>query len=407
MDIESEINFFLRSIKKHEFLRKTEAINLVASENRPSPIINQLRSLDLDSRYTSDLYSGTSFIRSLISQVESFAKKLFSAEFVNVFPISGNITNLAFSLGLSSPGDKIAMLSNKLGGYPLNLDHFNRERVALPFNPSSASINLPEFNNMLSSYNPKIIVLGHSVMTFPLDVNSIASAVHDQDNYCVYDGSHVLGLISGKQFQQPLTEGADLLVGSTHKSFPGPQGGIILSNSEEVFKKVNKLLVPHGSEGIVLVDNPHPGRIAALGASLIEMLAFGEAYAKQIIANSKYLAKSLDNEGVPVKFAHLGYSESHQVLLDLPLEICSHQKSRLERANLFSDVILRFGTSEITRLGMKEEDMKTIAHLIKRIIVDDESPKTVKEDVKLLAKSFKEVHYTFDEWNEELELGPP
>ncbi|MHA1911269.1 MAG: hypothetical protein ACTSYA_06205 [Candidatus Kariarchaeaceae archaeon] len=406
MDIESEILFFLRSIKKHEFLRKTQAINLIASENRPSPIINQLRSLDLDSRYTSDLYSGTSFIRSLIDQVKTLAKKLFSAEFVNIYPISGNITNLAFSLGLSSPGDKIAMLSNELGGYPLNLAHFSRERVSLPFNPSSASINLPELSNLFSTHNPKITVLGHSVITFPLEVNSTSAIVHEYGNYCVYDGSHVLGLISGKQFQQPLKEGADLLVGSTHKSFPGPQGGIVLSNSEEIFNQVNQLLIPHGSEGIVLVDNPHPGRIAALGASLIEMVAFGEAYAKQIVANSKSLAKSLDEEGVPVKFAHCGYSESHQVLLDLPPEICSHQKSRLERANLFSDVILRFGTSEITRLGMKEEEMKTISHLIKRIIVDDESPKTVKEDVKLLAKTFKKVHFTFDEWNEELELSP-
>jgi glycine hydroxymethyltransferase len=406
MDIESEILIFLKSIKKHEFLRKTESINLVASENRPSPIINQLRSLDLDSRYTSDLYSGTSFIRSLIDQVESLAKKLFSAEFVNIYPISGNITNLAFSLGLSSPGDKIAMLSNEMGGYPLNLNHFNRERVSLPFVPSSASVNLPELNTLFSTSSPKITVLGHSVITFPLDVSSIASLAHDYGNYCVYDGSHVLGLISGKQFQQPLSEGADLLVGSTHKSFPGPQGGIILSNSEEVFKQVDKLLIPHGSEGIVLVDNPHPGRIAALGASLLEMIAFGEAYAKQIVANSKSLAKNLDKEGVPVKFTQRGFSESHQVLLDLPPEICSHQKSRLERANLFSDIILRFGTSELTRLGMKDEEMKSIAHLIKRIIVDDESPKTVKEDVKLLASSFKEVHFTFNDWTEELKLGP-
>ncbi len=406
MDIDSEILFFLRSIKKHEFLRKTQAINLVASENRPSPIINQLRSLDLDSRYSSDLYSGTSFIRSLIDQVESLARKLFSAEFVNIYPISGNITNLAFSLGLSSPGDKIVMLSNDLGGYPLNLTHFNRERVSLPFDPSSASVNLPEFTDLFSTSNPKITVLGHSVMTFPLDVRSISSIVHDYDNYCVYDGSHVLGLISGKQFQQPLKEGADLLVGSTHKSFPGPQGGIILSNSEEAFNQVNQLLIPHGSEGIVLVDNPHPGRIAALGASLLEMIAFGESYAKQIVANSKSLAKSLDKEGVPVKLAHRGFSESHQVLLDLPPEICSHQKSRLERANLFSDVILRFGTSEVTRLGMKEEEMKTIAHFIKRIIVDDESPKTVKEEVIPLVKSFTKVHFTFDDWNEELELSP-
>jgi glycine hydroxymethyltransferase len=144
------------------------------------------------------------------------------------------------------------------------------------------------------------------------------------------------------------------------------------------------------------VDNAHWNRIAALTLALVEMKNFGKAYATQIVHNSKSLAQALHDCGFPVVCQHLGFTQSHQVIVDYgDYEKGRTMAEKLQRADIIVDCVIRFGTCEVTRRGMKEPEMLKIAELVKRA-VDGENPETVKKDVAKLASEFQKVQYCFD-----------
>ena len=145
------------------------------------------------------------------------------------------------------------------------------------------------------------------------------------------------------------------------------------------------------------VDNAHWNRIAALTLALAEMEKFGKAYAEQVIRNSQALAKALHDYGFPVVCQHLGFTRSHQVILDYG----DYEKGRvfaekLQRANIIADCVVRIGTCEITRRGMKCEEMLKIAEMIKRAAIDAEPPENIKKDVAKLCSEFQKIKYCFD-----------
>jgi glycine hydroxymethyltransferase len=207
------------------------------------------------------------------------------------------------------------------------------------------------------------------------------------DGVCVYDGSHVLGLIAGGEFQDPLREGCSMLIASTHKSFPGPQGGIILSNDDRVFSNVAGKIFPG------IVDNIHLDRVAALAVALIEMLQFGKAYAHGILKNSHALAKSLYDQGVRLRGRDFGFTKSHQILLDYDESKLQLIASRLEQANIIVEIGGRIGTSELTRMGYGPAEMETVAELIAVIINGKKPPEFVQKRVKSLIKGFQQPKF--------------
>jgi glycine hydroxymethyltransferase len=145
------------------------------------------------------------------------------------------------------------------------------------------------------------------------------------------------------------------------------------------------------------VDNAHWNRIAALTLALAEMEKFGKAYAEQVIRNSKTLAKALYDYGFPVICQHLGLTQSHQVILDYG----NYEKGRtfaekVQRANIIVDCVVRIGTCEITRRGMKEEEMLKIAEMIKRAAIDADPSENIKKDVAKLCAEFQEAKYCFE-----------
>lgn len=244
---------------------------------------------------------------------------------------------------------------------------------------------------ILGKEKPKLVYLGASRILFPHPVKAVSEFVHDYGGVVIYDGSHVLGLIAGGKFQDPLREGADALIGSTHKTFPGPQGGVILTNNEDVNEKIESVL----SRPYMLVDNPHVARIAALGITSEEMRKYGVEYANSIIKNSKELASNLEKLGIPVKGRTLGYTRSHQILLDVSIDGFD-LKNKLEVFNIFIDAIGRIGTQEVTRRGMSVVDMKNVAELIYRGIKNVDVS-TLKEDVASFAARFNRIKFSFDD----------
>ncbi|MEM2937367.1 MAG: hypothetical protein QXJ63_02320 [Candidatus Bathyarchaeia archaeon] len=392
------IDEILNLVKAHEQWRGKECLNLIPSENVMSPAVRSLLSSELGHRYTSRdcFYMGTRLIDEIEHYGEELAKDVFGAETADLRPLSGHIADLTFLASFAKPGDMLMCISEENGGYPglgeTGLAGLLSLRVVpFPFLKDKMNIDVGKAEEAIRRIKPKIVIFGASYILFPHPVRELADVAREIGACIGFDGSHVLGLIAGKQFQDPLREGAHALFGSTHKSFFGPQGGIILADKKhgEIIKEK---IYPR------FVDNAHWNRIAALTLALAEMKNFGKAYAEQVVRNSKALAKALHDYGFPVICLNLGFTKSHQVILDFGDS--KHGRmiaEKLQRANIIVDRVIRIGTCEVTRRGMKEAEMLKIAELIKRTVLDGENPETIKDEVIKLCSDFQRIEYCFEE----------
>jgi len=392
------INEILSLVEKHQEWRGKQCLNLIPSENVMSPAVRELLSSDLGHRYTArdHFYMGTSFIDEIERYGEEIAKEVFRAETADLRPLSGHIADLIFLASFTKPKDVLMCVSPENGGYPGMWKDglaglFGLKAVPFPFSKRDMNIKVEEAKEAIRRVKPKIVIFGASLITFPHPVEAVAEVARENGAHVGFDGSHVMGLIAGEQFQDPLREGAYALFGSTHKTFFGPQGGIVLADKEH--GDIMKMKIYPS-----IVDNAHWNRIAALTLALAEMKSFGTAYAKQVIDNSETLAKALHEYGFPVACQHLGFTQSHQVLLDYG----GYKQGRviaekLQRANIITDCGVRIGTCEVTRRGMKETEMLKISELIRRTVVDGEPPEKIKKDVAKLCAEFPKVEYCFEE----------
>jgi glycine hydroxymethyltransferase len=392
----SMISEILALVKKHENWRGKECLNLIPSENVMSPAVRGLLSSELVHRYTARdrFYMGTRFMDEIEHFGEELAKEVFGAETADLRPLSGHVADMIFVACFSKPGDVLMCVSPEDGGYPGLWNDgltglFGLRAVPLPFLRDVMNVDVGKAEEIVRHVKPKLIIFGASLITFPHPVKELADIAHEVGACVGFDGSHVLGLIAGKHFQDPLREGAHVLLGSTHKSFFGPQGGIILADKEHS-EMMKAKIYPR------FVDNAHWNRIAALTLALAEMKEFGREYAEQVIRNAKALAKSLHSHGFPVKCSHLGFTQSHQVILDFGgYERGREIAEKLQRANIIVDCVVRLGTCEVTRRGMKEVEMAKIAELIKRTVLDGENPEIIKHEVAKLCSEFQSIEYCF------------
>ena len=355
---------------------RLDAINLIVSENRMSARAAAPLNSDLQSRYAASFYSGTDPAQNIIYITTELSKKVFNAAYANISPISGNMSLLAVVLALTKSGDYIGRIPPFFpgGGYPLNYEAFDRQSLPLPFSDSTWQVDLEKTIALLEEKKPPLVVLGSSIVTYPMPVKEVAEKVHSYGGLLAYDGSHSLGLIAGGQYQDPLHEGADILLGSTHKTFPGPQGGIILTNNELIHKKIEHLSNLAPLNGPTLICNPHIARIASLGIVLEETP--WKTYAEKVVENARVIARVFRDRSVPIQglktknFPHTTYC--HQVITRFPIKDSVKIRNKLKSFRINVDGFVRIGSSEITRLGYGEKECTTLANLLADIILNDE-----------------------------------
>ncbi|MGL4670150.1 MAG: serine hydroxymethyltransferase [Methanobacteriaceae archaeon] len=408
-------NYFkeIRNLTKDHTEWMKNSINLIASENITSAEVKELEASDLSHRYAEGLpgerlYEGCKYIDEIEQTTVDLSKKLFKAEHANVQPTSGVVANLASFFTFAKPGDSIMALKVPVGGH---ISHADVSAAGIrglklhthPFNNDIMNIDIDALNKKILEVKPKIVLFGGSLFLFPHPIKEAKEACDEVGAKVMYDGAHVLGLIAGGKFQDPLREGADIITGSTHKTFPGTQGGIILCK-EKYSKVIDEAVFPG------VVSNHHLHHVAGLGVATAEMLEFGADYAKQIIKNAKALAQSLHELGFNVLCEDLGFTESHQVAFDVSdIKRASILAKELESNNIILNKNLlpwdnvnksddpsgiRVGTQEITRRGMKESQMSEVAEFIKRVAMDGEN---VKEEVSEFVNDYTKVHYAFTE----------
>ncbi|MHB8565963.1 MAG: hypothetical protein ACYC7D_03015 [Nitrososphaerales archaeon] len=381
-------------VKHHETWRNSRTLNLIASENFASPETRSFLSSDLSNRYTArdHFYKGTKYIDEVESLAVKVAKKLYRAKYADVRSISGHTCSLIVFLSFLKSGDKIVTCPPSSGGYPGSSEMglgplLGLKNLYFPYDDRLMNIIPSETRDLLESEKPEMTIFGSSFIPFPYNIKG--SLPKGYEGVKVYDGSHVMGLIAGGEFQDPLREGASVLMGSTHKSLFGPQGGLILSNDAAVFSVIDSKVYPG------IVDNIHWNRVAGLAFALLELLKFGSKYASQVVKNSQALATNLFDLGIPVKCSEIGFTKSHQVILGYEQKKSKAIAKRLECLDIITDTGIRLGTAEVTRRGMKQTEMEEIASILHDSIVRKETNAVILKRVHKLVKEFGGIEYSF------------
>ncbi len=367
---------------RHERWRSRETLNLLASENRSSEAVQGYLASDMGRRYTLKLdqmlhgekvdngYAGTRYLDEVEEMATRLTAKLLHGKYASVKPLSGHIAAMCVLSALLPRGARYLAVFPSHGGYdgyspdylPRVFDHKVEE---LPIHGPLHEVDVAEVTDLIRKKRPDAVILGQSCFVTPYPVSAIAKAVHEVGGLLLYDASHVLGLTMGGEFQDPLSEGADVVYGSTHKSFFGPQGGLLATRDAAIFRKIDEWMTWR------ILDNAHWNRIAALTQALLEMERHGRAYASTVVKNSKSLARALDEEGIPVLGAELGYTRSHQIFLDGGALQQDHGVAppgfarRLEREDIIIDLVGRVGTAEATRIGVRPSDLPEVAALMR------------------------------------------
>jgi len=415
----------LSMLKKHnEWF--ANSIPLIASENISSPAVREAAISDFANRYAEGwpgerVYAGCTYIDKVEFKCIELAKELFRAEFVDVRPISGVVANLSVYSAFTNPGDVMLAPSIPSGGH---ISHGKKEHAGTaglvhgldiefyPFDAEEMSIDVDKTRQKVvelekAGRTPKMAMFGGSLFLFPHPVKELADFLKSYNIHINYDAAHVAGLIAGNQFQDPLREGADTMTMSTHKTLFGPQGGLVLG-FEKYGDAIKKATFPG------LTSSHHIHHMAAKAITFAEALEFGKDYAKQVIKNAKALAEALNEFGFKVLGEKRGYTKSHQIAVNvLDYSDGGKVEADLEKANIivnrqlipgdikagrnyFHPGGIRLGVSEITRLGMKESEMKEIASFIKKVIIEKKNPKKLASNVKSFRKNYQKVHYCFD-----------
>jgi glycine hydroxymethyltransferase len=405
----------LRTITKAHSARFERAIPLIASENLLSPYAKELLISDLHSRYAEGLpgeryYEGNEQVDEIETICLDLARRLFRCTFADVRPISGTVANLAVLKALAEPGEGVGT-SRLADGAHISSASFGAfglrsvKPVYYAWDPERMTLDVPKTRALLRDARPKLCLFGLSLFLFPLPVDELRATLEEIGALGWYDGAHVLGLIAGGEFQDPLHEGCTVLSASTHKTLPGPQHGILLAQgaSPEVEKKLQSAAFPG------VTSNHHLHAMAALGVSLAEHLAFGRDYARQVVRNAQALAQALHERGFDVLGEPLGFTKSHTVAVRV-----SHEGGGAEVARRLAEVGIitnknllpgdkspkapqgiRLGSPEVTRVGMREREMARIAELMEALLHRGVAPTEVTREVAELKAGFTTLKYCF------------
>jgi glycine hydroxymethyltransferase len=392
---------------------------MIASENIISPRVAEVVNSDLHGRYAEGLpskryYQGCDDFDTIESIGIGLAKEIFQASFANIQSTSGTVSNIGALKALAPSGGKITAVSTADGGH---ISHARMGAVGLrnlnlttyPWDEERMEPDVDASCKMIREVEPDCALFGQSVFLFPTPMEEMADAAKECGAHVMYDGAHVLGLIAGGQFQDPLREGADVMTGSSHKTFPGPQGGFLLSSSEdEVFqRKLNNAMFPG------VCSSYHLHHVAGKVVALAEFKEYGESYARDTVQNARALGAALSSEGFDVLAESRDFTSSHQIVTrhgELDSGAGARAAKILEEAGIITNMNmlpgdtkalspsgLRLGVQELTRVGMTTSEMTEIAQLFRRVLIDLEDPTSVRESVRQLKSDHQIVRYCFNE----------
>jgi len=384
-----------------------------------SPLAAKVFESDFEGRYNEHTgphvhYEGTELSYEIEEVCNELFRKNFITRFADVRPISGAIANLIVYNAWTKPGDVIASLGIPNGAH---ISHTrwgpagvrNLKNVDMFFDAQNMNVDVERSVELIKHSNPKLLMFGASMFLFPEPVKEIREQISPKIKI-IYDAAHVFGLVYNKVFQEPLEEGADLITSSTHKTFQGPQGGLIIGNYKlpnEDWERIDRAVFPG------MLSNTHIFRFPSLAITALEMNKFGQVYADQVVKNAKAFGRALFNRGFKALCPHKGFTESHQVIVNVKEHGGGEFVARqMAKCNVICNKMalptdspqdatqnpsaIRLGVQELTRWGMKEEEMQHVAEFYKRVIIDREPVDYVRRDVIAYKQKFNKILYCFN-----------
>lgn len=442
----SALNLLGKAAENHVW-RQEQCVNLIPSEMTASRAVRLLSGSDPSFRYAEHkktasfydnevfYYQGTKFIDEVERALVAELRKYFGCTEVEARVISGQMSNTTVFSALMDYKNRLNrkqtpqrlgyILNNHIikGGHlsaqPMGALH---DYVAVdPATERPAIVNFPvlrenlfkidveETKKVIERYRPEFIIFGKSMVLHKEPVREIRAFVDEQKipTTIMYDMAHVLGLV-GPHFQQPFAEGAEIVTGSTHKTFFGPQRGVIAVNYQEDELKYDlwKTIQTRAFPGAV--SNHHLGTVLGLLMAAYEMNEFGDAYQKNVVANAKSFARSLKAAGLDVAGdPAIGYTETHQVIVKTGYGTGPEVAERLEENNVVVNYqatpdeegftasgALRLGVSEMTRFGFGPKQFETLANLMADCILRG---KSIADEVAKLRVGYTKLLYCFDD----------
>jgi glycine/serine hydroxymethyltransferase len=451
--LETKLAELAEKVAENNHWRQRKCFNLIPSENTPSLFVKLCEISDPSGRYAEHktalkkeieslsgtgalkgdqvyYYQGADFIYHMEQQLKAEFAAFIGATEVETRPVSGQMANEVVFKGfvkflssapegfpaLSPTGRLHCVMNNNLnyGG------HLSAQPYGALYNHAEGNIiNFPISGNnpyktdtekmvdLIRKNHPSLVVFGKSMFLHPEPIRELRACLDTIPDYqplVMYDAAHVLGIL-GSFFQDPLVEGAQIVTGSTHKTFFGPQRGIIASKMPEdaPFRRLWTEIVARTFPGST--SNHHLGTQLAMLAATIEMNGFKDAYQSQVLSNARAFAKSCAAHGIPVEGGEAeGYTRTHQVIIRLTaFGDAKEIASRLEANNIITNYQalpgdetfyrpsgIRMGVQEMTRFGMKEPDFDRLAGFIADVIL---KKKTVAADVAKFRTGFLTMQY--------------
>jgi len=392
-----------------------ETLNLTANETILSPFAQRVLSSPLCNRYLLEhidmrgdspsrdgnfLYRGLNRINDIERSAAEVCKEMFGSQYVEFRCLSGMHAMQTTFASLTNPGEKIMRFATIHGGHFLTqrlCELFGRKSCCYAFNIKTFQIDLEQTREVFIKEKPVLLYIDAMNYLFPFPVRELREIVGETS--IVYDASHTLGLIAGGQFQDPLSEGADILQANTHKTFFGPQKGIIMGNNRELMEKIIYNLTTG------LISSQHTASTISLFIAIHEMMINGKEYAKRVIENAKYLAEQLYNKGFDILAADLGFTQNHMFFIDVRrlgsglkiLDTLLQANISVNRVVPFEHIdAIRVGVQEITRLGYSKNELDNITTWFDRILLKGENPFSIGNEVRELTGSRKKVFFCGD-----------
>ena len=388
--------------------RQEEGIELIASENFVSKAVMEAAGSVFTNKYAEGYpekryYGGCANADTVEQLAIDRLKKIFGAKFANVQPHSGSQANMGVYVSLLEAGDKILGMGLSSGGhlthgYKINFSGKNYVGIEYGLNPETEMLDYDEIRRLAIQEKPQIIVAGASAYSRVIDFKKFREIADEVGAYLMVDMAHIAGLVAAGEHPNPM-EYADIVTSTTHKTMRGPRGGIILTNNEEIAKKIDKAIFP-GIQG-----GPLMHIIAAKAVAFKEALSpeFKE-YQKQVVKNAKAMADALVKGGLRIVS---GGTDNHLMLVDLrPKGVTGKlAEESLEKSGItcnknaipndpekpFITSGVRLGTPAITARGMKEDESVKIAEMIIKVLEnvnDDEKIAEVRNEVLKLTEKF-------------------
>ncbi|AFB21435.1 serine hydroxymethyltransferase [Rickettsia canadensis] len=372
-------------IIKHEKIRQSSVIELIASENFISPAVLEAQGSILTNKYAEGypskrFYNGCEEVDKAENLAIERAKKLFNCKYANVQPHSGSQANQAVYLALLQPGDTILGMSLDSGGHLThgaapNMSGKWFNAVSYSLNKETYLIDYNEIERLADLHKPKLLIAGFSAYPRNIDFAKFREIADKVGAYFMADIAHIAGLVATGEHQSPLAF-AHIVTSTTHKTLRGPRGGLILSNDEEIGKKINSALFP-GLQG-----GPLMHVIAAKAVAFQEALQPKyKSYIQQVISNAEALARILQERGYDIL---TGGTDNHIVLVDLRKDgitgklaansldragiTCNKNTIPFDKTSPFITSGIRLGTPACTTRGFKEKDFVLVAHMIADIL---------------------------------------